>query len=83
MIIPVLMYMIVILTMAAIAFLRVGRVTKISHHWVLLGAIFFLISDSILAIYTFHKSIPLAGIFIMTPYALAQYFIVIGIIKEP
>lgn len=83
MLIPVLMYISVILTMATCAFLRIGSVTKISYLWVLFGAIVFLISDSILAMHTFHNSIPFASIFIMPTYALAQYFIVFGIKKAP
>lgn len=83
MLIPILMYMIIILTMTTCAFLRVGRVPKISYQWVLLGAILFLISDSLLALHTFYRAIPFANVFIMLSYVLAQYFIVMGIKKSP
>ena len=82
MLIPVLMYMTVILTMSATAFLRKGMVSKRSYNLVFLGAILFMISDSILALNKFYTAMPLSNISIMLTYALAQYFIVFGIKKE-
>ena len=81
MLIPVMIYMIVILAMATSAFVRKGIVNKYSYNFVFIGAIFFMISDSILALNKFYEAIPLANILIMTTYALAQYLIVIGILK--
>lgn len=81
MLIPVVIYMGVILAMATSAFLRKGIVSKHSYNLVFIGAIFFMISDSILALNKFYQAIPLANILIMTTYALAQYLIVIGILK--
>lgn len=81
MLVPVLIYMTVILTMSTTAFLRQGRVTEISYHSVFLGAILFMVSDSLLALNKFYQALPLANILIMLTYALAQYFIVIGIKK--
>lgn len=81
MLMPVLVYMTVILTMSITAFLRKGKVTKISYHFVFLGAVLFMISDSILALDKFHAAIPFSSILIMLTYAMAQYFIVLGIKK--
>lgn len=81
MLIPVMIYMIVILAMATSAFVRKGIVNKYSYNFVFIGAIFFMISDSILALNKFYEAIPLANILIMTTYALAQYLIIIGILK--
>ncbi|WP_460219483.1 lysoplasmalogenase [Psychroserpens sp. MEBiC05023] len=81
MLIPVVVYMVVILSMATTAFLRKGNVTTWSYMLVFLGAILFMISDSILALNKFYKPLAYSGISIMTTYALAQYFIVFGLLK--
>ncbi|WP_282044096.1 lysoplasmalogenase [Winogradskyella flava] len=81
MLIPVIIYMIVILSMATSAFLRQGNVNLLSFKLVFIGAIFFMISDSILALNKFYQPIPISNVSIMITYALAQYLIVLGIIK--
>jgi len=79
--VPVIVYMIVILSMATTAFMRKGIVNSNSYNLVFIGAIFFMISDSILALNKFYQPIPFSNISIMLTYALAQYLIVIGILK--
>lgn len=79
--IPVILYMLVILCMALFAFAR-NPVNKISYYFVLIGAILFLISDSILSLNKFYKPLFYPDITIMLSYALAQYFIVFGILKQ-
>lgn len=81
MLIPVVIYMVVILTMGATAYLRKNKANKISYYFVLAGAIFFIISDSILALNKFYHPIAYANLGIMVSYALAQYLIVFGILK--
>lgn len=81
MLIPVIVYMIIILAMATSAFLRKGKVNILSYGLVFLGAIFFMASDSILALNKFYQPIPWSNISIMVTYAIAQYLIVIGILK--
>ena len=81
MLIPVIVYMIVILSMATTAFIRKGIVNQMSYNLVFVGAIFFMISDSILALNKFYQPIPFSNISIMLTYALAQFLIVIGISK--
>ena len=81
MLIPVSLYMIVILSMATTAFLRHNMVNRKSFIWVFIGAILFLLSDSILAINKFYQPMSLSHIGIMVTYALAQYCIIIGILK--
>lgn len=78
---PVVFYILVILTMAVSAYIRKKNISEISYLLVLIGALCFMISDSILAINKFYKAIPYSGIYIMTTYALAQYLIVLGILK--
>lgn len=82
MLLPILLYMFVILTMATSAFLRQGSVSKISFSLVFIGAILFLISDSLLAINKFYAPLPLSHISIMFTYAFAQLFIVFGLLKQ-
>jgi uncharacterized membrane protein YhhN len=81
MLIPVIIYMIVILSMSTTAFLRKDIANTLSYKLVFIGAIFFMISDSILALNKFYQPIPLSNISIMATYALAQYLIVIGVLK--
>ncbi len=81
MLIPVVVYMIIILGMATSAYLRKNMVNSVSYNLVFIGAIFFMISDSILALNKFYQPLPLSNVSIMVTYALAQYLIVIGILK--
>ncbi len=80
--IPVIVYMIAILTMGVTAFLRQERVSKISFILVFIGALLFILSDSLLAINKFYNPIPYSRIGIMTTYAIAQFFIILGLKKQ-
>lgn len=82
MLLPVFFYMLVILTMATSAFLRKGSVKEWSYNFVLLGAILFLISDSLLAVNKFYTPLAYSNISIMFTYAFAQLFIVFGLLKQ-
>lgn len=82
MLVPVTAYMIVILSMAISAYLRKGNVTTIGYYLVFIGAVFFMISDSILAVNKFHTALPYSNISIMLTYAIAQFLIVVGILKS-
>jgi len=79
--IPVRVYGIVISFMLMLAmhmwFLR----NKAAGHWLMTGALLFVISDSVLAINKFYQSFEMAGIVIMLTYGLAQLFIVQGAVK--
>lgn len=82
MLIPVLLYMLVILTMATTTFWRKEKVGKQSYYLVLFGAIFFIFSDSLIALDTFYMPIPFARTGIILSYAFAQLLIVSGILKQ-
>ena len=82
MLIPVIAYMIVILFMLAVAFLRKRSKTTNSYNLVFAGAVFFIVSDSLLALNKFYQPLPFSSISIMLTYALAQYLIVLGILKQ-
>ncbi|WP_431136014.1 lysoplasmalogenase [Psychroserpens mesophilus] len=80
--IPVVIYMIVILSMSTAAYLRQNHNNTVSYNWVFTGAILFMLSDSILALDKFYEPFTLSSVGIMLTYALAQYCIVIGILKH-
>lgn len=80
--IPVIVYMFAILLMATSAFLRRGSVSKNSYILVFIGALFFMISDSLLALNKFHAAFPFSGISIMLTYSMAQLLIVFGIKRQ-
>ena len=80
--IPVVIYMVAILVMVISAYLRKGAVNYFSFTLVLLGALFFLVSDSLIALNKFYKPITYPTISIMITYAIAQYCIIIGLIKN-
>lgn len=67
-IIPVLLYIVVILLMCFIAILT-------GNIYAIIGSILFVISDSILAWNMFIDSIHLSGVYVMTTYYSAQFFI--------
>lgn len=81
MLVPVIFYMMVILVMVISAYWRTKTLGKWSYILVFFGALFFMISDSLLAINKFHTALPLSNVSIMLTYALAQFLIVFGILK--
>jgi uncharacterized membrane protein YhhN len=81
MMIPALLYTIVICIMGITASKRWGKTDKVSFWWIMIGAFFFIISDSILAINQFGTPFPQAGFLIMLTYIIAQFMIVRGIVE--
>lgn len=79
--IPVLVYATVITSMLYFAFKGSFIWVKLSDNPILLGAVFFVSSDSILAFNKFYIPIPSGSFLIMLTYIAAQYFIVNGILK--
>ena len=73
--------MLVILSMSTAAYLRKGTISKLSYTLVFLGALFFMLSDSILALNKFYEPLAYSNISIMLTYAIAQYLIIFGILK--
>ena len=78
--IPIIIYMIAITVMAITASER--NINSESYWLVLIGAILFVLSDSLIAINKFVVTIPLQTILIMGTYILAQYLIAIGFLKR-
>ncbi len=54
---------------------------KQAGRWMIAGATFFVLSDTILAINKFYQPFSEAGILIMLTYALAQLFLVLGALR--
>lgn len=81
-VIPVVIYVFAILSMAIAAILRKGVVTSFSYKLALIGALLFVISDTFIAINKFYTTLTNEHFLIMSTYALAQYCIVMGIIKQ-
>jgi len=84
--IPVILYASVIMLMVLSAIGRFDKVNQKSFAWVLIGALMFMFSDTLIALNNFssifdnHKYI--ARILIMILYALGQYLIVLGIVEQ-
>jgi len=75
--IPVMVYTTVIMLMGISALFRKAD----GASKVLIGAILFITSDSLLALNKFYQSFVAAGFWVMLSYLLAQYFIVTGMIS--
>ena len=80
--IPVIVYMMVILSMVVFAYMRKDKVANVSYYLVLIGAIFFVLSDSILAINKFYEPLVYSHFLIMSTYATAQFLITLGILRQ-
>jgi uncharacterized membrane protein YhhN len=79
--IPVVVYAVVITTMLFYAFKGSLNWEHPAKNYILLGAIVFVSSDSILAFNKFYAPVPLSSFLIMGTYIVAQYLIVTGILK--
>ncbi|QHI39087.1 hypothetical protein IMCC3317_44880 [Kordia antarctica] len=78
--IPVMIYMVTFLNFMKIAFLRYKNVNIESYRLVLIGTIFFTISQMIVGLHAFHKAIPYKDILIMLFYGFSQLCIITGIL---
>ena len=79
---PVAVYVLVIIIMALNAVYRFGMTNKGSFWTVLVGALLFMTSDSLLAIDTFLPDVSIHSLWVMSTYILAQYLIVFGLLKH-
>jgi uncharacterized membrane protein YhhN len=80
--IPVCVYSIAILTMFLTVINRWKSVSYDSFWWVLIGAIFFCLSDSLLAINLFAQPVPYGNILVITTYAVGQFMMILGSLKR-
>jgi uncharacterized membrane protein YhhN len=74
--IPVSLYAFVISTMLLMSIKAYFEWKKPANLLVLIGAVLFVVSDSILAINKFYTPLPMSSFLIMSTYLGAQFFIV-------
>ncbi len=79
--IPVRIYGIVISFMFMLAMHLLFIKNKEAGKWMMVGALLFVISDSVLAINKFYQPFEVANVIIMLTYGLAQLFIVKGAVS--
>jgi uncharacterized membrane protein YhhN len=80
---PVIVYALVLVVMVLNALFRLGRTSVISFWFVFIGAMFFMVSDSLLAFNKFLSPIAHSGLLIMSTYISAQFLIIEGLIAHP
>ncbi len=78
--VPVMLYGLAISFMGVTAAMRSGRVSTQSFKTVLLGAMLFIVSDSIIAFnqFIYNRELWNAQLLIMSTYAIGQYFLIAG-----
>ena len=77
-----LIYALSLIGMSMMALNRQGRVNRNSYLLVFVGSLFFVISDSMIALDKFYHEIPMTGLWIMITYIAAQYMIMRGLLLE-
>ncbi len=80
--IPAVVYTLALELMVLQSIFRLGRTSTASFWLVFTGAIFFLLSDSLLAINRFYQPVFYAGVWIMLTYMVALYLIVKGVLAH-
>lgn len=81
MLIPIVIYTFVITGMALAAVARYGKTNFMSFWLVTIGAFFFMLSDTLIALNQFNADISYANAYIMVTYIIAQLLIVLGLIS--
>jgi uncharacterized membrane protein YhhN len=77
--IPVILYIMIIVTMVSTARERFGKTNPSSFWPIFIGAFIFMISDAMIALNMFYKPFPESGVLIMGTYMIAQLMIVLGV----
>ncbi len=79
---PVAAYVLVIALMAAQAIGRATVLQKQGALWVAIGAGFFMLSDTLLALNKFVSPLPLSQLWVLSTYYVAQVLIVRGMLSR-
>jgi uncharacterized membrane protein YhhN len=74
---PVMAYLCVIILMGMAALWA-----DFSRPWVVIGAVLFILSDSLIAVSKFRHAVAFRDYFVWISYYLAQYFISVGFLLE-
>jgi uncharacterized membrane protein YhhN len=80
--VPVVLYAVVLVTMALQALFRFGRTVAPSFWLVFAGALLFMLSDCLIAINKFMMPVDHAELWIMSTYMVGQFFIVRGLLEH-
>jgi len=75
MLIPVVVYGITISTFGSVALLNYRSEKSTENLWLFIGAVIFILSDSLIALNKFYKPNEIYGVAIMITYILAQFLI--------
>lgn len=78
---PVRIYGVVLSFMVMLAMHTMFSKNKTAGRWMMIGAILFVASDSLLAFNKFYSPFDYAGVMIMLTYGLGQLFIIVGATK--
>jgi uncharacterized membrane protein YhhN len=76
---PVALYLLIILIMAWRAVERWAQMGDANSTFALAGALFFVVSDSVLALDRFRRPFPSARAIVLSTYFLAQWLIALSI----
>ena len=79
--IPVLFYILLVVSVGFLCFLNMAGNFNKYYLFQFIGALFFMISDTILAFVSFRKPVRYANLWIMATYINAQLFLFAGFIK--
>jgi len=79
--IPVAVYAVVIGCMLGLSLAGRSHWPAVPAAWIMAGAMFFVLSDSLLAWNKFHTPLPLEALLIMLTYIAAQYAIARGVLR--
>lgn len=80
--IAVFIYMSALLGMSVMALNRKGILPQISFNHVFAGSLLFVVSDTLIALNKFLTPVPADRFWVMSTYMAAQFFIVVGILKQ-
>jgi uncharacterized membrane protein YhhN len=82
--VPVAVYALAVSIMGVTAALRLNSVNNKSYRLTFIGAVLFVLSDTVIAIdkFSYNGLLPFASVMIMSLYIIGQYLIVKGMIKK-
>jgi uncharacterized membrane protein YhhN len=80
--IPISIYGIILVGMGYFSLCRIGNTNRSSFMFAVAGSTLFILSDSLIALNMFYTEIPSRGLWVMSTYILAQFFLVNGIIRH-
>ena len=80
--VPVIIYGFTISMFGVVSLINYVETKSAKSIWMLIGALLFMISDTLLAINKFYNPVHILEIFVMVTYILAQYFIFRSMVQK-